>query len=161
MTTRLLLGSLVLGVLAGIGCSAEAPTAAPPPAAAPQPPPITRSTIDEAMQSAVAALAAHDTAKASAIYAPDAVFVNSRGTFETQAGIQAFWTEALKTPNAGKNLKQEIVKWGASGDLAYSLSRFTGGITAGSGHVLAVSQRQPDGSMKTVVQVSIPDPARK
>ena len=43
MTTRLA-GSLVLGVLAGIGCSAEAqpPRHCPPP---PQPPPITRSTM--------------------------------------------------------------------------------------------------------------------
>jgi hypothetical protein len=45
--------------------------------------------------------------------------------------------------------------------MAYTLSRFTGGITATSGHVLAVSVRQPDGTLKTVAQVSIPDPPAK
>ena len=45
--------------------------------------------------------------------------------------------EALKA-GAGKDLKLEVVKWGTSGDMAYTLSRFTGGITATSGHVLAV-----------------------
>lgn len=45
--------------------------------------------------------------------------------------------------------------------MAYTVSRFTGGITAPSGHVLAVSQRQTDGLMKTVAQISIPDPPAK
>ena len=62
---------------------------------------------------------------------------------------------------ASKNLKLAVEKWGTSGDLAYSVSRFTGGITAPSGYVLAVVERQADGSLKTVAQVSIPDPPAK
>jgi hypothetical protein len=55
----------------------------------------------------------------------------------------------------------EGMKGGSSGDLAWRLSRFTGGITAGSGHVLAVIQRQADGSLKTAAQVTVPDPPAK
>jgi ketosteroid isomerase-like protein len=109
------------------------------------------------VQEATAALAAGDGPKAASFYTNDAVFVSARGKVETQAGIAAFWTEAVKA-GAGKGLKLEILKWGTSGDMAYSLSRFTGGITAASGHVLAVGLRQPDGTVKTVAQVSIPDP---
>lgn len=129
------------------------------PAAAP--PPITQQTIDASVQATVAALNAGDAAKVGQSFTDDAVFINARGKYDSAAGITAFWTEALKTPGAGKDLKLEIVKWGASGDMAYSVSRFTGGVTAPSGYVVAVSQRQADGSMKTVAQVSIPDPPAK
>lgn len=102
-------------------------------------------------------------AKVGSGYATDAVLITARGKAETRAGIEAFWSGALKAAGAGaaKDLKLTVEKWGTSGDLAYSLSRFTGGVTAKAGYVLAVSQRQPDGSLKTVAQVSIPDPAGK
>jgi uncharacterized protein (TIGR02246 family) len=129
------------------------------PAAAP--PPITQQSVEEAVQATVAALNAGDAAKAGESYADDATFINARGKYDSATGITEFWTAALKTPNAGKDLKLEIVKWGASGDMAYTVSRFTGGITAATGYTLAISQRQPDGSMKTVAQVSIPDPPAK
>ncbi|MBI5601649.1 MAG: nuclear transport factor 2 family protein [Gemmatimonadetes bacterium] len=125
------------------------------------PPPITQQSVEESVQATVAALNAGDAAKVGQSFTDDAVFINARGKYDSAAGITAFWTEALKTPGAGKDLKLEIVKWGASGDMAYSVSRFTGGVTAPTGYVVAVSQRQPDGSMKTVAQVSIPDPPVK
>jgi uncharacterized protein (TIGR02246 family) len=160
MTLRPLRSFSALLVLASLGCSAEAPSADPTMRPA-QPAPIAQADVDAGIQQTVAALSARDAAKAAAAYTPDAVFVNARGKFETQQAIQSFWAEALKAPDAGKDLKLDVVKWGASGDMAYSLSRFTGGITAGSGHVLAVHVRQPDGSMQTVAQVSIPDPAAR
>ena len=129
------------------------------PAAAP--PPITQQNVEEAVQATVAALNAGDAAKAGESYAADATFISARGKYDSAAGITAFWEAALKTPGAGKDLKLEIVKWGTSGDMAYSVSRFTGGITAPTGYVVAISQRQPDGSIKTVAQVSIPDPPAK
>lgn len=129
------------------------------PAAAP--PAITQQNVEASVQATVAALNAGDAAKVGQSFADDATLINARGKYDSAAGIAAFWTEALKTPGAGKDLKLEIVKWGTSGDMAYSVSRFTGGITAPAGYVLAVSQRQPDGSMKTVAQVSIPDPPAK
>jgi ketosteroid isomerase-like protein len=125
------------------------------------PPPISRAAIDQGVQDLVAALNARDAAKASAQHAEDSVFVNARGRFDTRAGIEAFWAGALKAPNAGKDLKVEVVKWGTSGDLAYTLSRFTGGVTASTGYVLTVHQRQADGSLKNLAQVSIPDPPKK
>jgi len=144
-----------------IACAtASCASPAPPPSAPPPPPAITQASVEQAVQDAVAALASGDATRAATFYANDAVFVSARGKVETQAGIEAFWTEALKA-GAGKDLKLEIVKWGTSGDMAYTLSRFTGGITASSGHVLAVSQRQADGTLKTVAQVSIPDPPAK
>ncbi len=135
--------------------SCTAPSKEEPAAA---PPAITQKTVEDAVQATVAALNAGNAAKVGESYAADATFLNARGKYDSSAGITEFWTAALKTPNAGKDLKLEIVKWGASGDIAYSVSRFTGGITAPTGYSVAISQRQPDGSMKTVVQVSIPDP---
>jgi ketosteroid isomerase-like protein len=131
--------------------------AAPAKEAAPVSPAITQADLDKVTQDQVAAMNTGDGAKAGAVYATDAVFVSARGAVETQAAITSFWTEAMKN-GAGKDLKINIVKFGTSGDLAYTLSRFTGGITAPSGHVLAVSKRQADGSLKIVMQVSIPDP---
>lgn len=141
-----------------IACAAAAcASPAPEPSAPPPPPAITQASVEQAVQDATAALASGDGAKAATSYAPDAVFVSARGKVESQAGIEAFWTEALKA-GAGKDLKLDVVKWGTSGDMAYTLSRFTGGITATSGHVLAVSQRQADGTLKIVAQMSLPDP---
>ncbi|MHB0963610.1 MAG: YybH family protein [Gemmatimonadaceae bacterium] len=125
------------------------------------PPPITQQTVEAAVQATVAALNAGDASKVGESFTTDATFINARGKFDSAAGIAAFWAEALKTPGAGKDLKVELVKWGTSGDLAYSVSRFTGGVTAPTGYTVAISQRQPDGSMKTVAQVSIPDPPAK
>ena len=144
----------IAGVLLA-ACAAPAKDAAPPP-----PPAITQAAIDKVVQDQVSALVAGDAAKAAAVYAPDAVLVTARGKAEG-AGIASFWTEALKTPGAGKDLKVNILKTGTSGDLAYTLATFSGGVTAPSGHTLAVSQRQADGSLKIIMQVSIPDPPAK
>jgi ketosteroid isomerase-like protein len=144
MNTRL--PACVLLLAGTIACSAPPPPPAAP-AAPPPPPPID--------------LAAGDIAKVGSGYSEDAVLVSPRGKVDTRAAIAAFWTEALKTPGAGKNLKLETVKVGSSGDLAYVLSRFTGGITAPSGHVLGIVQRQADGSLKTIAQMTVPDPPRK
>lgn len=155
MTVRLSRSTaLILGVVLA-SCAPAKDTAPAAPVA------ITQAEIEKSTQDQVGALAAGDAAKSGAAYATDAVFISARGRIDSQAAITSFWTEALKTPGAAKNLKLELVKWGASGDLAYSLSRFTGGITAPSGYVLAASQRQADGSLKIVMQVSIPDPPKK
>ena len=156
MNARLLRTIPAVLFVAVASCTApakEEPAAAPPP--------ITQQNVEEAVQASVAALNVGDAAKVGESYAADATFISARGKYDSAAGITAFWTEALKAPGAGKDLKLEIVKWGTSGDLAYSVSRFTGGITAPTGYVVAISQRQPDGSMKTVAQVSIPDPPAK
>jgi ketosteroid isomerase-like protein len=158
MVSHLLRGIPVLALAASVAaCSPPPPpaeTAAPAPSA---PPPISQAVIEQNVQDTVAALAAGDAAKAGAMYADDAVFMNARGRFDTRAGIEAFWAEALKA-GAGKGLALETVKSGTSGDLAYTVSRFTGGITASSGYTIAITERQPDGSLKIIVQGSIPDP---
>jgi uncharacterized protein (TIGR02246 family) len=158
MNTRL--PACVLLLAGTIACSAPPPPPAAP-AAPPPPPPIDQAAVVSATQDVVAALAAGDIAKVGSGYSEDAVLVSPRGKVDTRAAIAAFWTEALKTPGAGKNLKLETVKVGSSGDLAYVLSRFTGGITAPSGHVLGIVQRQADGSLKTIAQMTVPDPPRK
>lgn len=157
MTIRLL-RSVSVGVLfLSAACAAPAPPPPPPP---PPPPAITQAVVEQSVQELTGALVAGDVAKVGTGYKADAVLISARGKVDTSAGIESFWAAALKG-GAGKNLKLTTEKWGASGDLAYSLSRFTGGITASSGYVLAVSERQADGSLKTVAQVSIPDPPAK
>lgn len=159
MLRQILHGIPVIALAAGMtACSPAAPppdTAAQAPSA---PPPISQAAVEQSAQDLVAALAAGDATRAGAMYATDAVFLNAQGRFDTQTGIEAFWTEALKA-GAGKDLALEPVKSGTSGDLAYAVNRFTGGITASSGYTVAITERQPDGSLKIVVQVSLPDPA--
>lgn len=121
-----------------------------------QPAPATQADVEKAAQDLVALLRAGDGAAAGKAYATDATFINARGKIDGSDAIGAFWTNAMKN-GAGKSLVLEPVKWGSSGDLAYSLHRYTGGITAPSGYVLAVTQRQPDGTFKVVAQVSMPD----
>ena len=89
----------------------------------------------------------------------DATFVTARGKLEGDA-VRTFWTDAVK---AGQGRSQEVttVKFGASGDMAYLLGRYTGGITSPSGHTLQVWQRQADGTVSIVAQVSVPDPSAK
>lgn len=159
MKTRL--PACILLLVGTIACSPPPPAEPARPAAPPPPPPIEQSAVETASQNISAALAAHDIAKVGSGYTEDAVLVTMRGKVDTRAGIEAFWTQALKAPGAGKSLKMEPVRFGTSGDLAWGLSRFTGGITAGSGHVLAVIQRQADGSLKTVAQMTVPDPPAK
>lgn len=158
MTTRLL-RSVSAGVLFLSAACAPAPPP-PPPLPPPPPPAITQAAVEQSVQDLTGALVAGDSAKVGSGYKADAVLISARGKVDTSAGIEAFWTAALKG-GAGKNLKLATEKWGTSGELAWSLSRFTGGITATSGYVLAVSERQADGSLKTVAQVSIPDPPAK
>lgn len=147
-------------VVLTVACSAPAPTPAPEPAPQAAPPAITQSAVEQGVQDVTAAMAAGDAARVGREYKGDAVLVSARGKVETSQGIEAFWAAALKG-GAGKDLKLTVEKWGTSGDLAYSLSRFTGGITAPSGYVLAVVERQADGSLKTVAQASVPDPPAK
>jgi ketosteroid isomerase-like protein len=153
--------------LSGVVLVIVAAACSPPPVeqarqVTPEPPPaIDQATVNQTIQDISSALAAGDIAKVGSGYAENAVLVTARGRTDTRAGIETFWTEALKAAGGGKDLKLDVVKWGSSGDLAYSLSRFTGGITAGSGYVLGVVERQADGSLKTVAQVSIPDPPAK
>jgi ketosteroid isomerase-like protein len=159
MKTRL--PACVLLLAGTIACSPPPPAEPARQAAPPPPPPIDLAAVEATSQNISAALAAGDVAKVGSGYTEDAVLITARGKVDTRAGIEAFWTQALKAPGAGKNLKMESVKSGTSGDLAWTLSRFTGGITAGSGHLLAVIQRQADGSLKTVAQITVPDPPAK
>ena len=119
-------------------------------------PAVTQQDVEQGGQSIVNALRAGDGAAAATHYSSDAVFVSARGKVDGATAIGDFWTKAAAN-GAGKGLTLETVKWGASGDIAYSLSRYTGGMTAPTGHVLAVMQRQADGTLKTVAQISIPD----
>jgi len=130
------------------------------PAAPAPPPPISQQQADSATNAFVAALRAGDASQTTAYYSADAVFISGRGKVESQGAIAAFWTEALKG-GAGKALELHPLKFAASGDMAWQLSHFTGGITTPTGHVLAVFQRQADGSVKLVAQVSIPEAAAK
>ena len=157
MKTRLPACALLL--IGTIACSPPPPPPAAP-AAPPPPPPIDQAAAKAAGDAITAALVAGDIAKVGSGYTDDAVLVTARGKVETRAGIEAFWTQALKA-GAGKNLKMEQLKSGTSGDLAWALNRFTGGITASSGHVLGIMQRQADGSLKMVAQVTVPDPPAK
>lgn len=158
MVRQLLRVLPVLAFATSIAACTPPPAQAPAaPAAPPPPPPITQAAVEQRVQDTVAALIAGDAVTAGAAYTSDATFLNARGKFDGQANIQAFWAEALKA-GAGKGLTLQTVKSGTSGDLAYTVSRFTGGITATSGHTVTVIQRQADGSLKVVVQVSIPDP---
>ncbi|MGH7459625.1 MAG: YybH family protein, partial [Longimicrobiales bacterium] len=101
-----------------------------------------------------------DASVASTLYAADATLVSARGKVDTEPAITTFWTEAIKG-GAGKTLALHPLKFGSSGDLAWALHHYVGGITAPTGHVLTVYQRQADGSVKVVSQVSIPEAAAK
>ncbi len=122
------------------------------------PAPITQQEVETLDAQVVNALHAADGAAAGAAYAADATFISARGKVDGRDAITAFWTNATKS-GAGKSLELHPLKWGTSGDLAWSLYHYTGGITAPTGHVIAVSQRQPDGSVKILAQVSIPETA--
>jgi len=125
-----------------------------------QPVPITQQEVDAQTDAFIAAVRNGDTTALGSVYAADASMVSARGKLDGNEAIVAFWTEATKG-GAGKSLETQPLKFGSSGDLAWSLNRFTGGVTAPAGHTLRVFQRQPDGSIKTLVQLSIPDvPAR-
>ena len=122
-------------------------------------PAITQQDVENGAAAIINELRAGNGAAAGSHYAQDAMLINARGKFDGNAAITEFWTQAAAN-NAGQGLTLQPVKWGTSGDLAYSVHRYTGGITAPSGHVVAVVQRQADGTLKTVVQVSIPDAPR-
>jgi ketosteroid isomerase-like protein len=128
------------------------------PDAASSSPPITQQQVEDARTRMVDALRSGNGASTADLYDSDAMFVSARGKFEGRDAITAFWTDALKA-GAGQSLQAPVVKWGASGDLAYSISRFTGGVTASSGHTLMVYQRQADGTLKVLAQFSVPDAA--
>jgi ketosteroid isomerase-like protein len=123
------------------------------------PAPVTQQEVEQSINTFLAALHAGDTAALPNRYAPDATFVTARGKLDGDA-VRAFWMDAVK---AGQGRSQEVttVKFGASGDMAYLLGRYTGGITSPSGHTLQVWQKQADGKVSIVAQVSVPDPAAK
>ena len=143
-------------------CTGAAETATTDDAAikASTPEPITEQQIEQANQSFVQMLRSGDASTTGTFFADDATFISARGKIDTGTNIAAFWTEAVKG-GAGKNLELHLLKTGTSGDLAWSLSHYVGGITAPTGHVLAVLQRQADGSLKIVAQISIPEAAAK
>lgn len=118
-----------------------------------------KATYDEWL----AAEKSDDGARAGGLYAADAVFVSARGKVEGKDAITKFWTDVFNEKPGSSGTEIHPMKWGASGELGWSLIHYTGGVTApgASGHALAVSQRQPDGSLKLLVQVSIPEPAPK
>src|SRR5262245_15377081 len=105
MKTRL--PACVLLLAGTIACSPPPPAEPAKPAAPPPPPPIAQSAVEDGIQNITAALAAGDIAKVGSGYTEDAVLVTARGKVETRAGIEAFWTQALKAPGTGKNLKME------------------------------------------------------
>lgn len=99
-------------------------------ASVPAPPPqITQQQVEQHVNATVPAFQAGDGALAAANFTDDGIFISARGRVDLCQGIQDFWTEALKSGD-GKNLKVELLKWSASGDMAYILTRYTGGITA-------------------------------
>ncbi|MGH7466625.1 MAG: nuclear transport factor 2 family protein [Longimicrobiales bacterium] len=161
MIGRSIRTSTLAGVVLLAACTAASETATQDDAAlkASEPVPITQGQADEAVNSFVAMLRTGDATQAGNYYAPDATFISARGKVESEAAIAGFWAEAVKG-GAGKTLELHPLKFGASGDLAWQLSHFTGGITTPTGHVLAVYQRQADGSIKLVAQVSIPESAK-
>jgi ketosteroid isomerase-like protein len=153
-----------LGVFALLALGACAPDEQPAgdaPAAteqapASEPAPITQQDVDAFSERVNGVIRNGDTAALGNVYTDDAVMISARGKMDGGQAIRAFWTEAIRA-GAGKSLQAETLKFGTSGDLAWALSRFTGGVTAPAGHTLRVFQRQADGSLRTVVQLSIPD----
>jgi ketosteroid isomerase-like protein len=131
------------------------------PAAASEPAPITQQDVEAYAERADAAIRTGDTAAFNNFYADDALMISARGRVEGGAALAAFWRDAVAT-GSGRSLQSEILKFGSDRDLAWALSRFTGGVTAPAGHTLRVFQRQADGSLRTVVQLSMPDmPAQR
>jgi len=125
-----------------------------------QPAALTQQEVEAASDAFTAAVRNGDTTALGNGYTSDAVFVSARGKLEGNDAISAFWKDAVKS-GAGKSLEAQTLKFGSSGDIAWMLNRFTGGVTAPAGHTLRVFQRQPDGSIKTLVQLSIPDAPAK
>lgn len=118
--------------------------------------PITQQEVAAFSDHSDAAIRDGDTAVFRNFYTDDAVMVSARGKVEGAPALITFWKDAVAA-GKGKSLQTELLKFGTDGDLAWALNRFTGGVTAPAGHTLRVFQRQPDGSLRTVVQLSIPD----
>lgn len=130
-------------------------------AGAPQPgqTPITEAEIQALNDEWLRGEREDDGMRAAAGYTSDAILVTVRGRVDGQAMIQQFWSEAFAAQPGSAETRLQIIKWDASGDIGYVVGRFEGGVTARAGHWLAVVQRQQDGSLRTVAQISIPDPA--
>jgi len=161
MSPRLISLAVVVGWIAFAACAPDDETAPPAdtvaePAAADEPAPITQEEVDAFSDRVNALIRDGDTAALNTVYTDDVVMVSARGKMEGSDALVAFWTERVRA-GAGKSLQAETLKFGSNGDMAWALSHFTGGVTAPSGHTLRVFQRQPDGSIRTVVQLSIPD----
>lgn len=126
-------------------------------AKASEPTPITQQDVETATNTMITALRAGDAATYASQFASDGAFISARGKVEGQQAIQEFWAAAGKD-GAAKNLDLKIVKWAASGDVAWSIAEYTGGVTAPAGNVLTVMQRQADGTLKILAQASVPKP---
>ena len=159
----------IIGIIGTISLAACAPaadteeTAADDAAmekAAPASAPITQQETEQLTEAFIAALRTGDATKIPDEYTSDGIFVSARGRLDGNDAIRGLWTEAAMK-SAGQTLQVKQEKFGASGDLAYVFSRFTGGVTAPSGYTLQVLQRQSDGSAKIVAQISIPDAPAK
>lgn len=122
--------------------------------------PITQQEVEQTTQEFINALRAGDATALPNRYADDGVFVSASGKFDSGDAIKTFWTDAAKA-GKGKSLQVTVDKFGASGDLAYAFTRFTGGVTAPGGYTLQVWQRGADGVARIVSQISIPDAAIK
>ena len=144
----------------GADTDQDTQNAAEMPASQPAPVPLTQQEVEAVSDAFTAAVRNGDTTALGNGYTSDAVFVSARGKLEGNDAIAAFWKDAVKQ-GVGKSLEAQTLKFGSSGDLAWLLNRFTGGVTAPAGHTLRVFQRQPDGSIKTLVQLSIPDAPAK
>jgi len=161
MLTRLIRFIGVVGCVTVVACApsgdtSDAAQATTEEMTASQPAPITQQELEAQTDAFTASVRAGDTTALGNAYASDAVFISARGKLEGNDAIVAFWKEAAAS-GAGKSLEAHSLKFGTSGDFAWLLNRFTGGVTAPAGHTLRVFQRQADGSVKTLVQLSIPD----
>jgi ketosteroid isomerase-like protein len=155
--------SRLLGVVGCVAFTACAPADQTPaadqasePAAAAEPAPITQQEVDAFSSTVNGYIRDGDTASLHNVYTDDAIMVSARGKTEGGQALVEFWKASVQA-GQGKTLSGETVKFGSNGELAWQLSRFTGGVTAPSGHSLRVFQRQPDGGLRVVVQVAVPD----
>ena len=128
-------------------------------AKASEPTPITQQDVEGITNAMFNALKAGDAAAYASHFSSDGAFISARGKVEGQQAIQEFWADANKG-GAAKNLDLKTVKWATSGDVAWALGEYTGGVTAPEGNTLTVLQRQPDGTLKVLAQASIPKPAK-
>jgi hypothetical protein len=141
------------------GCTPMEESSANAGAAAPAAP-LSQQEAELFLNTFVSEVRVGDTTKLSSYFAPYATFISPRGRIDSRDSIVKFWSEAVKA-GAGKTLELHPARFGSGGNVAWQLSHFTGGVTAPTGYVLTVLQREPDGAVKAVAQLSVPDAARQ